>query len=63
MARWRDGKREIARWLFLATEYTEYTERFFTKRKREKERKRGFFKQREKEEKRKRDLMENGDTL
>jgi hypothetical protein len=38
MARWRDS--EMARWLFLATEYTEYTERSFTKRKRGKEKKR-----------------------
>ena len=27
----------MERWLFLATENTEYTERFFTKREREKE--------------------------
>jgi hypothetical protein len=30
---------EIARWLFLATENTESTERFFTKREKEKENK------------------------
>jgi hypothetical protein len=30
----------MARWLFLATEYTEYTEGSFTKREREKEKKR-----------------------
>ena len=29
----------MARWLFLATENTEYTERFFTKRERGKENK------------------------
>ena len=33
LARWLDG--EMARWLFLATENTEYTERFFTKREKE----------------------------